>query len=157
MTTGEPKPGFQKCRRFGGSGCAMCPFVENSSSHYSSATNEYFPIKSFITCTSKNIIYDLWCQKCRDSPSAIRGSDQYTGKTEKMASSRFSSHKSDTNTGKISKAVAEHFHLPGHKFSDIRFLPFEKINSNDPTLLRSREEYWISKKKNLEYGINRQK
>ena len=57
MTTREVKPGFQKCRRFGGSGCSMCPYVENASSHYSSATNEYFPIQSFITCTSKNMIY----------------------------------------------------------------------------------------------------
>ena len=38
-TTREMRPGFRKCRRFGGHGCAMCPFVEETSSHYSSATN----------------------------------------------------------------------------------------------------------------------
>ena len=74
-----------------------------------------------------------------------------------MASNRFSSHKSDVNTGKISKSVAEHFNLPGHKPSDMRFLPFEKVFSNDPTVLSSREEYWILKKKTLEFGLNRQK
>ena len=74
-----------------------------------------------------------------------------------MASNRFNSHKSDINVGNISKGVAEHFNLPGHSTSNMRFLPFEKINSDDPTLLRSREEYWISRKHNLEFGINRQK
>ena len=110
-----------------------------------------------ITCTTQNVIYDLWCNKCRNSPAVSLGSDQYTGKTENMASSRFNNHKSDVNLGKISKGVSEHFNSPGHSASDMRFLPFEKINSNDPTLLRSREEYWIEKKKNLEFGINRQK
>ena len=104
-----------------------------------------------------NVIYDLWCNKCRFSPSASIGSDQYTGKTENLASSRFSAHKSDVNTGKLSKAVSDHFNLPGHTTSDMRFLPFEKITSSDPTLLKPREEYWIMKKKNLEFGINRQK
>ena len=74
-----------------------------------------------------------------------------------MASSRFSSHKSDVNTGRISKAISEHFNLPGHKVSDMRFLPFEIVKENDGTLLSSRETYWIEKKKNLEFGMNRQK
>ena len=52
------------------------------------------------------------------------------------------------NFGKISKAVADHFTLPGHKTSDLRFLPFEIIKKDDLTLLASREEFWIPKKKN---------
>ena len=98
----------------------MCPFVEAATSHFSSATGETFPIKNRLTCTTENLIYDLWCNKCRNSPSATAGSEQYTGKTSNMASNRFSSHKSDVNTGKISKSVAEHFNLPGHKPSDMR-------------------------------------
>ena len=74
-----------------------------------------------------------------------------------QASERFSGHKSDITTGKISKAVANHFSQPGHKASDIRFLPFEIIKTNDPTLLASREQYWIQKKRTLESGLNRQK
>ena len=58
----------------------------------------------------------------------------------------------------ISKAIGDHFTLPGHKPTDMRFLPFEKVYSeNDPMVLSSREEYWILKKKNLEFGINRKK
>ena len=74
-----------------------------------------------------------------------------------QASERFSGHKSDITTGKISKAVANHFSQPGHKPSDIRFLPFEIVKANDPTLLASREQYWIQKKRTLESGLNRQK
>ena len=59
------------------------------------------------------------------------GSDQYTGKTERRAADRFSGHKSDINTGKEFKAVASHFNQPGHKTSDLRFLPFEIVHSND--------------------------
>ena len=60
-------------------------------------------------------------------------------------------------TGKNFKAVAQHFSLPGHKISHMRFLPFEVVNSGDPMELASRESYWIEKKQLLEFGMNRQK
>ena len=63
----------------------------------------------------------------------------------------------DVSTDKIYKSVAEHFNQPGHKVSDLRFLPFEIVFNNDPDLLASRENYWIAKKKTLHHGINRQK
>ena len=97
----------------------------------------------------------MWCKKCRNDPSAVKSSDQYVGKTSDMASNRFSSHKSDVNNLRTSKAIGDHFNLPGHKPSDMRFLPFEKVFGEDQTLLSSREEYWIQEKKTLEFGINR--
>ena len=135
----------------------MCPYVTQTTTHTSGVTGETFPIKSVITCTSKNIIYDLWCEKCRNSVAANPGSDHYVGKTQNTAAQRFGSHKSDVNMGKIFKPVSEHFIKPGHKKSDMKFLPFEVVNSNDQTLLASRESYWIQKKKTYEYGINRRK
>ena len=84
-------------------------------------------------------------------------SDQYTGKSKNQAAERFSQHKSDVNTGKVSKAVAHHFTLPGHRTSDMRILPFEIVPGDDPTLLASRESYWILKKKTFAVGMNRQK
>ena len=94
--------------------------------------------------------------KCRTSAAAIPGSDQYTGKSSiNDSATRFSGHKSDINTRK-NKAVAEHFNQPGHSSSDARFLPFEVVHG-DETLLNSREQYWIKKKKTFEFGINRQK
>ena len=112
--------------------------------------------KNVITCTTKNVIYDLWCNKCRHSAMANPGSDQYTGKTSDDGAARFSRHKSDVNTSK-DKAVSAHFNQPGHSSSDMRFLPFEVLPTDDKTLLASREQYWIRKKKTFEVGINRQK
>ena len=81
----------------------------------------------------------------------------YVGKTSGDGASRFCRHKSDVNTGK-DKAVPNHFNLPGHSSSDMRFLPFEALKGGgDATLLASREQYWIDKKKTFVFGINRQK
>ena len=135
----------------------MCSYITPSVTHTSGVTGEIFPITSVITCTTNCIIYDLWCDRCRNSAAAMPGSDHYTGKSENTASERFTGHRSDVSTGKIFKAVAQHFNQPGHKLSDMRFLPFETVNSNDPMVLASREAYWIEKKKTFEFGINRQK
>ena len=155
--TRDQTPGYYKCRRFGGRGCAMCAYTVQTDTHTSAVTGESFPIQSYITCTSNFVLYDIWCDRCRNSAGANPGSDQYTGKSQNQAAERFSQHKSDVNTGKVSKAVAHHFTLPGHKTSDMRILPFEIIQGNDPTLLASRETYWIQKKKTFAAGMNRQK
>ena len=157
VRTREPRPGFKKCMRFGGSGCILCSYSTQSTTHTSRITGETFQIKSEITCTSKNILYDLWFNKCSNSAMAFPGSDSYVGRTRNSVAERFSAHKSDIVTGKVYKLVAEHFNQPGHKPSDLRFQPFEIIHSNDPTLLASRESYWIAKKKILHGGLNRQK
>ena len=128
-------------------------YVTPATKHMALSTGEEFPIKDIITCTSQNIIYDLWCDKCKQS--ADPGSGQYTGKTTGDGATRFSAHKSDVNLCK-DKAVAKHFNLPGHSSSDMRYLPFEIVHG-DATLLASREEYWIKTKKTFEFGINRHK
>ena len=156
MTTRGQRPGFYKCRRFGGTGCVMCHYVTPSTTHTASATGEVFPITSVITCTTKSVIYDLWCHRCRNSVPANPGADHYVARTEGTAASRFNNHKSDINTGKL-KAVSEHFKQSGHKLSDLRYLPFEGVHSNDPTVLASRESYWIQNKRTFQFGINRQK
>ena len=109
----------------------LCHYVTPSTTHMASSTGEVFPIKDRITCTTKNVIYDLWCDKCRNSATPNPGSDHY-------------------------KAVSQHFNLPGHSASDMRFLPFESVKG-DRILLESREQYWINKKRTFEMGINRQK
>ena len=136
--------------------CCTLPYVTPSISHIASATREVFPITSVISCTTKSVIYDLWCHRCRTAVPANPGADHYVGRTEGTAASRFNNHKSDINTGKL-KAVSDHFKQPGHKLSDLRYLPFEVVHSNDPTVLASRETYWIEKKKTFQFGINCQK
>ena len=56
----------------------------------------------------------------------------------------------------IYRRMKAHFNQPGHSSSDLRFLPFEVVHG-DETLLSSREQYWIKKKRTFELGINRQK
>ena len=89
-----------------------CHYVTPSTTHMASATGEVFPIKDHITCTTKNIIYDLWCDKCRNSATPNPGFDQYTGKTSQDGASRFSQHTSDVSLMK-DKTVSKHFNLPG--------------------------------------------
>ena len=133
----------------------LCHYVTPSTKHVAGSTGEEFLITDLITCTTKNIIYDLWCDKCENSATADPGFGHYLGKTSLDGATRFSQHKSDVNTGK-DKAVSQHFNLPGHSSSDMRFLPFEHV-AGDATLLASREQYWIQKKKTFQTGINRQK
>ena len=131
----------------------LCHYVTPSTKHMALSTGEEFPINQIITCTTKNIIYDLWCDKCKNT--ADPGLGHYVGKSTLDGATRFSQHKSDVNLGK-NTAVARHFNLPGHSSSHMRYLPFECV-AGDATLLASREEYWIRKKKTLESGINLQK
>jgi len=126
VRTREPKPGFRKCGRNGGSGCILCHYSTPSTTHMASATGETFPITSAITYSTKNVIYDLWCNKCRNSAMANPGSEQYTGNTSGDGATRFSAHKSDVNNLR-DKAVAQGFSQPGHSSADIRFLPFEVV------------------------------
>ena len=145
--TRGPKVGFVRCQRFGGRGCLMCSYVTPTTTHTSGVTGEVFPITSLITCTTPNIIYDLWCDRCRNSATANPGSVHYAGKTKNTAAERFTGHRSDLQTGKHFKAVAHHFSQQGHKMSDMRFLPFEAIPSGDPMELASRESFSTEKKK----------
>lgn len=139
--------GFQRCTRVAGGNCMMCMFSQNTSKHTSAYTGEQYNIQSNITCTDHYIIYSIQCKKC---PSV-----EYVGKTVQEASERFSTHRSDVNTKKIQKPVAEHFNLPGHSVSDMKFLPFEKIFPEDDTLLREREKFWIKQKKTFLFGLNK--
>ena len=156
ITRGQQN-GFKKCNRFGGSGCLMCHYVTPTTTHISGVTGESFPIQNVITCTTKNVIYDIWCDRCRNSAASNPGSDQYTGKSENTAAERFTGHRSDVTTGKVYKAVSNHFNMPGHKLSDMRFLPFEVVRNNDPMYLASREQFWIEKNQTFALGLNRQK
>ena len=114
-------------------------------------------VQSFIGIQNmcKNIIYDLWCEKCRNSATPNPGCGHYVGKTSGDGATRFSNHKSDVHLKK-DKAVSEHFNLPGHSSSDMKFLPFEVV-AGDATLLSAREQFWIKKKGTFGTGLNRQK
>lgn len=141
------RAGFQKCSRMGQAGCLMCHYSVNTSQHKSAYDGKLYNIQSRIKCTDTFLIYSIQCRKC---PSI-----EYVGQTTQTASTRFYNHRSDVTTKKLAKPVANHFNLPGHKLSDLVFLPFEKLRVKDKTMLDVRERYWISKKGTHKHGLNK--
>ena len=125
----------------------MCTYSKNTSQHSAAATGEVFQIMSDITCTDRFIIYSI---KCRNCPQI-----EYIGQTSQRASDRFHCHKSDIINKKVHKPVPFHFCLPNHSSCDMIFLPFEKLNKPDKTLLDIRERFWIDRKQTLKYGLNK--
>ena len=93
------------------------------------------------------MIYSITCKKCPDV--------EYVGQTSQPIHKRFYSHSSDITNQKIDKPVPEHFNKPGHKLSDMCFLPFEKLRKQDKTLLTVRERFWIEEKQTLKFGLNK--
>ena len=55
----------------------------------------------------------------------------------------------------LSKATGDHFNLPGHSISDMKFTIIEKVKSQDPLYGREREKYHIRKFDTFYKGINR--
>ena len=57
------RAGFSRCRR-GGDLCMMCvTSPARASSHTSTNTGETWPITSQVTCTTKNCVYRITCEK----------------------------------------------------------------------------------------------
>ena len=93
---------------------------------------------------------------------------QYVGVTQRQARVRFSEHLgSAVQPSQVDtiKPVGVHFRSPGHSHSDMRFLPIEKVRSNDRFILEARESFWIDKYKSIknipvdviEHGLNLKK
>ena len=133
------RPGFHRCLR-GGTFCAMCPTSPNNiSKHTSAATGETWPITSPVTCTTSNMLYRLRCKKCRQFLD-------YIGQSKRRCCDRVAEHRgSATNPGQrdTTKAVGQHFRLPGHSWSDCETLVIEACRSSDDFVRLRREQMWI--------------
>ena len=138
--------GFIRCTKKD-LGCELCKYSKNSNIHVSSKTKIKYDIKSQIRCNDSYVIYSITCKKCPDV--------EYVGQTSQPIYKRFYSHSSDITNQKIDKPVPEHFNKPGHKLSDMCFLPFEKLRKQDKTLLTVRERFWIEEKQTLKFGLNK--
>ena len=68
---------------------------------------------------------------------------------------RIYEHIGYARTKNITKATGEHFNLPGHSTSDMKFTIIEKVKSLDPLYGREREKYHIRKFNTFYKGINR--
>ena len=130
--------------------CKMCAYSPKQiiTTHTSKHTKKTYEINSSINCKTSGVVYKISCNKCTNFT--------YIGETGRPLKTRFYEHFNDATKKDESKPCGKHFNQPGHSSSDMRFLPFEVVHG-DETMLRSREEYWIRKKKTFELGINRQK
>ena len=151
--SGREKLGFKHCGRT----CVMCSHSPQFCTSFTSAsTNEVFPIKSKMDCTTENVIYLVSCNKQDNSCSS---GIQYVGETGRRLCDRFQEHRgtitNPTHLG-TTKPVGAHFQQPGHTVRDLKIIPIEKIRSSDPYVRKIRESYYIKKLDTLEpVGLNR--
>ena len=50
----------------------------------------------------------------------------------------------------------QHFNIPGHSVADIEGIVLEKVRSEDPFILKTREHYYIQKFDSFRNGLNKE-
>ena len=98
------------------------------------------PIKSNLTCDTKNLIYIIQCNRCNL---------QYIGETKRPLKDRFNEHRrsiDNPNTKSKPTTAAEHFlSSTNHTANDMQLIPIEKISSNRDSIRKAREAFLIQK------------
>ena len=127
--------------------CIACrKHMIQTSSFNSHISREVFSIRHPMSCTSKNIIYLLFCAKCNGA--------QYIGETRNTIKQRIALHRSHINYNKGTH-VTRHFNSDSHSLDDMRCIPIEQILSLDHKARKQREAFWISKlKTRFPQGLN---
>ena len=77
--------------------------------------------------------------------------------TKRKFQIRFSEHLGYIKSDKTNEPSGEHFSLPGHKLSDIEGMVLEHVRSDNPYILRAREELLIQKFDSYKFGLNKEK
>ena len=114
------------------------------------STGETCPIKSNVSCETKNLIYMIQCNRCNL---------QYIGKTKRRLKDHFNEHRRTIDnpyTKSKPTTAAEHFlTAPNHTANDMQLIPKEKVYSNRDSIHKAREAFLISKGRTLlPYGLN---
>ena len=134
-----------------GKNCATCPYICHGLTTYTFfSTGETRPIKSNLTCETKNLIYMIQCNRCNL---------QYIGETKRRLKDRFNEHRrtiDNPNNKSKPTTAAEHFlSSPNHTANDMLLIPIEKIFSNRDFIRKAREAYLIQKGKTIDpAGLN---
>ena len=143
----QPPSGSFRC----GKNCATCPYICHGLTTYTFfSTGETRPIKSNLTCETKNLIYMIQCNRCNL---------QYIGETKRRLKDRFNEHRrtiDNPNNKSKPTTAAEHFQSsPNHTANDMLLIPIEKIFSNRDSIRKAREAYLIQKGKTIDpAGLN---
>lgn len=137
--------GFFPCRN-----CASCNNIHKTNHFTSFSTGKRYEIRSFITCSSVNVIYLLNC------PCGF----QYVGCTRRQLRIRLNEHRSAINRRDPKSPVARHFNEVGHSTTDLKFMGIDRIlpsrrNSCPNQPLLKTEARWIFYLKTLHpNGLN---
>ena len=101
-----------------------------------------------LSCNSNNVIYILECSKdnCKS---------QYIGMTEEFRE-RIYQHIGYVRNKITSRATGEHFNLPGHDITHMKFSILEQFKSQDPLYAREREKVLIRKFNIFHAGIKKE-
>ena len=134
-----------------GQNCTTCPYISDGQPSYTFfSTGETYPIKSNLTCNTKNLIYMIQCNRCNL---------QYIGETKRRLKDRFNEHRrtiDNPNSKSKPTTVAEHFlSSPNHTANDMQLIPIEKIFSNRDSIRKAREAFLIQKGRTIDPdGLN---
>ena len=127
--------------------CITCKHLNCNRKFTSTKTKVSYTIRHNFSCTSKNLIYLITCQKCKK---------QYVGLTMQKLNTRINHHRSNIfNKKPIYLCV--HFNFPDHHIQDLSVQPIDTIDDQTQPLeeLRKLERYWIRTLKTLKPdGLN---
>ena len=131
----QEAPGCFTCQKR----CVVCKeHMLQTDTFTSDTTQETFKIKQHLTCDSSNVIYLLFCSKCKQA--------QYVGETKNTLKTRFYMHRNHIkqNTGTCT-LVTRHFNQPNHTVTDMKCIVIEQIEGKSGTIRQSREKKWMDR------------
>ena len=135
------KNGVTRCNKGKSkTGCAACPYMTSQHEEVIREikvynTGEVIPVRGRITCkTEGGFLYFLWSKK---DPSR-----QYLGCSGHKVGTRLGEHRRDILNKIKGKVVAEHFANIKSDVRDLVFVPFMRIRSSDPHVLKVLEKIY---------------
>ena len=137
-------------------GCKICPFALANTKTVTgsgSASGYKHEIKEAVSCDTSNCIYYWRCTKanCEDYPNC-----EYIGKTTRPFKDRLAEHRDYPKRDVTTEPSGYHFTKSGHNVSHLKGLVLERVNNNDPYILKSREHMSIKKFDTFRQGLNQE-
>ena len=132
--------GMKKC----GKGCQICPFIQETKTL--NGNNFIWKIGKQVTCESKNIVYLIQCEKCKN---------RYIGESERSLKERISEHKGYIKNNHQDKATGAHFNQKGHTLEHMKVSIIEKVKKQEESYRKERERFFIQKFNTYHQGMNR--
>ena len=150
----EARSGVTRCSKGQGrNGCLACPFMTEWPNQVIrsvkiSNTGQEVPVEGRINCKTRGgYLYLLWSRKVPQQ--------QYLGSSSREPRKRLGEHRRDISDVKVEKAVACHFADTHSYEEDIVFVPFLRVRSSNPWVLRHLEGKSINDYNLVDAGVNR--